>query len=356
MERKWINDLALGGFLLGALGLFAYMAIAVGGLKVGKALVVKAKFASAAGLVKEGAVMIAGVQVGTVDGLSVAHDKALVTLRLRTDADVRNDVKAAIRMKSLLGEKYVELLPQSTSAPLIQEGDTIQDTTVPVEVDEVMKQIGPVLKEVDPHEVAGIVHAFAEVLMTRADTIGHALEAGDRTLSRLDRMLARQEGHIDRTLAGLAGSSDHLPRLVARLDRMSAELEPLTLSLQSHGSSLVSRLDRLAGEAQPFMATLEKRGPGLVSHLDSTLQALDPSLDRLPGTLDSLEPSLKRLPNTLDSLDPTLKRLPSTLGSLERVVVRLEKTLDRLDPVLDQTKGRELFEGDGSLKIKARLF
>jgi phospholipid/cholesterol/gamma-HCH transport system substrate-binding protein len=356
MERKWINDLALGGFLLGALGLFAYMAIAVGGLKVGDAVLVKARFANAAGLVKQGAVMIAGVQVGSVDALSVDHDRAVVTLRLRTDASVRKDVKAAIRMKSLLGEKYVELLPQSTTAPMIRSGDLIQDTTVPVEVDEVMKQIGPVLKEVDPHEVAGIVHAVATVLTTRADALGHAIEAGDRAVTRVDRMLESQETNIGRSLKGLAGSSEHLPTLMARLDRMSAQLEPLTRSLETRGPSLVGRLDRLAAGTEPVVAALEKRGPGLITHLDSTLQALDPSLDRLPGTLDALDPSLRRLPGTLDSLDPTLKRLPATLSSLEKLVGRLEKTLDRVDPVLEQTRGREVFETDGSLKVKARLF
>lgn len=339
MERKLLNDVALGAFIVSALGLLAYMSIAVGGLKVGNAIVVSAKFDNAAGLVKDGAVMIAGVNVGSVDSLTVAHDKALVKLRLKTDAQVRQDVKAAIRMKSLLGEKYIELLPQSETAPLMHTGDTISETTVPVEVDEVMKQIGPVLKDVDPNDVSAIVHSLARSLDGRGEKIGQTIDHAGDTLATLNRFMTKNEGALNHMVASLDRAADRTPELMDRLDRLTASLEPSAKALESHGPTLVARLDRVSAQLEPATAALAKKGPGLLDKTDRTLAALE---TRLPRTLDAANPSLEKLPRTLDTLD--------------RLVSRLETTLDKMEPLLDQTKGQQIFDKDGSIKVKARLF
>lgn len=342
MERKLLNDVALGAFIVSALGLLAYMSIAVGGLKVGHAIVVSAKFDNAAGLVKDGAVMIAGVNVGSVDSLAVAHDKALVKLRLKINADVRQDVKAAIRMKSLLGEKYIELLPQSDTAPMLANGDVISETTVPVEVDELMKQIGPVLKDVDPKDLSAIVHSLARSLDGRGEKIGQTIDNANETLGTLNRLLTKNEGSLNRLVSSLDQTASQAPDLVSRLDRIAAHLEPSAKALETRGPSLVARLDRLSEQLEPATAALAKKGPGLIDKTDRTLTALEPSLARLPRTLDAANPSLAKLPKTLDTL--------------ERLVTRLEGTLDKVEPMLDQTKGRQLFDPDGSFKVKARLF
>lgn len=342
MERKVLNDVALGAFILSGLGVLAYMSIAVGGLKVGHALHVSAKFDSAAGLVKDGAVMIAGVNVGSVDGLTVAHDKAVVKLRLNTDAHVRQDVKAAIRMKSLLGEKYIELIPQSDSAPLLAEGGTITETTVPVEIDEVMKTIGPALKEVDPKDISKVVHALALSVGDRGDQIGTAIDQTTATLGTLNRLLSKNEGKIDHLIANLDQTTAGAPELVSKLDK--------TLE---NAPQMVARLDRIATNLEPVTKSLADRGPKMVNRLDRFSEQLEPTTDALgkrgPAMLDKTE-------KTLDALTPSLNRLPKTIDKLNKLVERLDTTLAKIDPVLDQTKGLEVFDTDGSIKVKARLF
>lgn len=342
MERKLLNDVALGAFILAALGVLAYMSIAVGGLKIGKAIMVQAKFDNAAGLVKDSAIMIAGVHVGSVDGLTVAHNMALVKLRLSTDAHVRKDVHASIRMKSLLGEKYVELLPQSETAPLLADGDVITVTDVPVEIDTVMKRIGPALEDVDPKDVGIIVHAVARTLDGRGEKLGDTLDKTAAAIATLDRVLTRNEDTLSRMLTNLDRATTHAPELVARLDRMSADLEPGTRELGARGPVLLKRFDRLSQQLAPTTDQLAARGPGLVTKMEGTLDALSPGLTRLPKTLDTLQPSLDRLPRTLERLD--------------RLVGKLEGTLNKIDPVLNQARDLQIFDTDGSVKVKARLF
>lgn len=346
VQRKHSGDVMLGAVILAALGLLAYMAIAVGGLKFGNAIHVKAEFKNATGLVKEGAVMIAGVNVGSVESLSVRHDKAVVGLRLRSDAQIRQDVKAAIRAKSLLGEKYVELLPQSEDAPLIKSGTVLTDTAVPVEVDELLTHLGPVIKDIDPKDLRAIVKSVAVALDGNGPQLADAITSSSAALKRLDGLLARNEGRIDgmvTSLDSLSRNADGLltrnqkqldrtlaltPDLLKRLDRTVADLEPAADSLGKNLPRLVTRLDRLGDQLEPTTSTLAARGPSLVNKTE----------------------------RTLDQLDPTLKQLPGTLAKLDRVVGRLETSMTHLEAILDQTKGKEMVEKDGALKVKARLF
>jgi phospholipid/cholesterol/gamma-HCH transport system substrate-binding protein len=346
VQRKHTGDVMLGAVILAALGLLAYMAIAVGGLKFGDAVHVTAEFDNATGLVKEGAVMIAGVNVGSVESLSVRHDKAVVKLRLRQDAQIRQDVKAAIRAKSLLGEKYVELLPQSTDAPLIAQGAVITDTTVPVEVDELLTHLGPVIKDIDPKDLQAIVHSVAQGLNGQGPQLAAAITSGASTLGRLDGMLARNEGKLDSMISSLdrvSRNADGLlernekrldatlaltPDLLKRLDRMGTQLDPTMTALANKGPSLVNRLDRLGEQLDPTMAALSTKGPGIVNKADRTLA----------------------------QLDPTLSRLPNTLEQLDKLVGRLDTSMAHIEAILEQTKGKEMVERDGALKVKARLF
>jgi len=346
VQRKHTGDVMLGAVILAALGLLAYMSIAVGGLKFGNAVHVTAEFDNATGLVKEGAVMIAGVNVGSVESLSVRHDKAVVKLRLREDAEIREDVKAAIRAKSLLGEKYVELLPQSESAALIKSGAVIKDTTVPVEVDELMTHLGPVIKDIDPKDLQVIVKSIAQGLNGQGPQLAAAITSGASALTRLDGMIARNEGKLDSMVASLDSLSQNADGLLTRNEKRLDTVLALT-------PDLLKRLDRMGTQLDPTMTALANKGPSLVNRLDRMGEQLDPTLTALgakgPGLVDKAD-------RTLAQLDPTLSRLPNTLAQLDKLVGRLDTSMTHIEAILEQTKGKEMVERDGALKVKARLF
>lgn len=346
VQRKHTGDVMLGAVILAALGLLAYMAIAVGGLKFGKAIHVTAEFDNATGLVKEGAVMIAGVNVGSIESLSVRHDKAVVGLRLREDAQIRQDVKAAIRAKSLLGEKYVELLPQSETAPLITSGTAITQTAVPVEVDELLTHLGPVIKDINPKDMQAIVRSVAEALNGQGPQLAAAITSGSSALGRLDGMLARNEGKLD----GLVTNLDSLSRSADGLLTRNEKRLDATLALTP---DVMKRLDGTLSDLQPAADSLGKNLPRLVARLDRLGDQLDPTMTALGAKGPSL---VNRADRTLEQLDPTLTRLPKTLEQLDRLVGRLDSSMTHIEAILEQTKGKEMVERDGALKVKARLF
>ncbi|PUA82559.1 MCE family protein [Nocardioides currus] len=134
-------------------------------------------------------VKIRGVIVGEVTDIRADTDGATLTLGL--DPDMRDIVPAnvtgSIVPKTLFGEKYVSLIvPEGPRADAIQVGDVIDRTDVSTEVEQVLNDLYPLLRAVQPAEINMTLNAIATALEGRGDQIGDNLETIDSYLKRLN--------------------------------------------------------------------------------------------------------------------------------------------------------------------------
>src|SRR5690606_6140673 len=104
--------------------------------------VVHADFERAVGLYDQSRVFADGVEVGEVTGIEVRPDTVRVELTLH-DIAIKADTKAILRLRSLIGERYVELTDVWTGeGQRLQSGDVIplERTVVPAEITEVLDE------------------------------------------------------------------------------------------------------------------------------------------------------------------------------------------------------------------------
>jgi phospholipid/cholesterol/gamma-HCH transport system substrate-binding protein len=134
-------------------------------------------------------VKIRGVIVGEVLDRRTTGDGAELVLGIfpeHTDS-IPADVTGSIVPKTLFGEKYVSLIPVSGgSSESIQAGATIERTQVATEVEEVLSDLYPLLRAVQPAELNMTLNAIATALEGRGDQIGENLETVDSYLKRLN--------------------------------------------------------------------------------------------------------------------------------------------------------------------------
>ncbi|MEB3223611.1 MAG: MlaD family protein [Candidatus Sericytochromatia bacterium] len=280
---KHNNEVMLGAFILLAGGLLAWMSIAVGGFNFQRGLHVQARFANATGLVQDASVTVAGVAVGHVANLAVEHDRAVVTIFLRRDAGIRQDVKAAIRAKSLLGEKYLELVPQSKEAPLLADGGTIGDTRATVEVDELLATLGPMLKEVNPRDVATIVHGLATTLEREPDGLARIVRNAGDVSQEVRDILAKNRGHIDQTAAGAAALAKTFETQRPALERTIANADRVAAVVSAEAPGLARKAQRIAGRVEDLTSAVE---PGQVRRLATHA---DQAMARVPRLLEKAD-------------------------------------------------------------------
>ena len=129
-QDNTITEVLVGAAVMSvAVGFFLYAANSTGSGPSGGSYALTASFRSADGISVGTEVRLAGVQVGTVTGMTLNPEtfRAETTFTLRDDIELPDDSAIAISSEGLLGGNFVEILPGGspfTYAP----GDQIMDT------------------------------------------------------------------------------------------------------------------------------------------------------------------------------------------------------------------------------------
>jgi phospholipid/cholesterol/gamma-HCH transport system substrate-binding protein len=132
MSRESHLELKVGSFVLLALAGLSYFIFSVSNLSLfEKGHVLQAVFGFANGLKEAAPVRLAGVEAGLVKNMEVFADdndnkktKVRVTMWIKEGVEIPVDSKVTINQLGLLGEKYVEILP-GTSTEFFKAGTVI---------------------------------------------------------------------------------------------------------------------------------------------------------------------------------------------------------------------------------------
>lgn len=268
-----------------------------------KGKVIFAVFDSVAGLDDRSAVRVAGVRVGTVDGIDLAADRLRARVRLRLDRPLglTEGTHARISSLGLLGDKYVELVPGVPEAPPLPEEAVIPGFSPPG-FDDAMATLNEVadsiLKVTDPLG-RGLSGVGEPTPISRM--IGN-LEA---TSAEIRLLIESNRGELEATIANFetfsASLARELPALVARMEALLGTVDAVVAENREElGESAenVAELTReLKGAARDLssIAGRLERGEGTIGKLLTS----DEAHDELVATLDSVQSGIGELSNTL---------------------------------------------------------
>lgn len=155
MSHEGHLELKVGSFVLLALLALTFFVISISDLsfiKKGHSLDVIFGFAN--GLQEAAPVRLAGVEVGLVKKLKVFVDdkdhqktKVRVTLWIQDGGEIPVDSKITINQLGLLGEKYVEIIP-GTSSETYKNGTTVIGND-PVPIEKITEQVSLLTNKLD---------------------------------------------------------------------------------------------------------------------------------------------------------------------------------------------------------------
>jgi virulence factor Mce-like protein len=254
----------------------------------------QAEFATANGLVPQAEVRVSGVHVGTVLEITDSSDGgALVVMALQPGIPLRQDTRAVIRPKTLLGEKFVELVrQQKSSASYLASGATIPkaQTGQAVEIDDI-------LNAMDAPTRKAMSESFRQLgiaLDGRQQDLASTLAPLDSTITNL-RPLARvgesRQKELDRILTNLniimqalADEQDQLGRIVDSGDTVMnaiASRDQALAGTVTNGAAVFSSLDQaFSGVTAADRASLVKSPPTIAAGR-RTLSLTNPQVDQL---------------------------------------------------------------------------
>jgi len=221
-------------------------------------------------------VNVAGVEVGEISGVRLADGKAIVSMKLRDDAEipVYRDASVLLRPKTGLKDMVAELTPGTRAAGPLAEGRRIP--------------IGQTLPDVNLDEIlAALDGDTRDYLVMLLSNGGRALGPNGRALGQAIRRFEPTARDTRRVAEGLATRRRNLRRVVHNFSLLVQEL-----------GGKDDQLAEFVESSNAVFASLARQ--------DAALRA---TLEQLPGTLDATRSALARTTSLADELGPTLQAL-----------------------------------------------
>lgn len=297
--RKVIGILALAA-------LVSALTVAVASTEGDDKTVVTATFSDASPLVEGNFVQMNGVVIGEISSMRVADGVAEVRMRVDKAAlPLHEDAKARVQVRSLLGERYIELDRGTVSAPQMEAPFTIA-------------------QEFTERQVS-----LNELLDTVDDPTGTALAA---FLTTLGEGTAGQGKNIDAAIQALEPAMRNTGKLGNVLGQQNEVLASLVDKLAPVAGALAegrgAKLDHLVGSTEKTL-----------SALDSRRQALKATLARLPATLRQAQHTLAEVADVADATTGTLHDVRPVTENLSAIVTELNNFTASANPALTSLPG-----------------
>ncbi len=190
----------LGLFIAGGLALFVLAIFIIGKQKnlFDPVFKLSSTFSNVSGLQVGNNVRFSGINVGTVDNITILNDST-VRVEMLVKKDVKKFIKAdcavAIGSEGLIGDRLLVITQGSTDAPEVKDGQQLASAE-PVEMDAIMASL-----QVTAENAAVISQELAEIMF--------AINGGQGTLGRLisDTTIAND---LSQTMINIKSSSKGL--------------------------------------------------------------------------------------------------------------------------------------------------
>ena len=263
------------GLVVAVVGLFAWSVLGLAGVGIASdpfapdTTTITADFPRTVGLYEKSRVRVQGIDSGWVTAVEPGLDGVKVTIEIDGVA-VAADAIASLNLKSMIGERYVELSPiWDGKGARLESGATIprDRVHVPAEISEVLDQFTELAEKVDKKAVGKFVSELAGAVDGRQGDIA-AMVANfgttGRTLAARADEIDASIGAMQRVMGTLADRDDRMVELM----RSAAAVSDALLAQEGALGASISGVDRLLGEVKELTVNQKEKLVTLLDGLD----------------------------------------------------------------------------------------
>ncbi|GGO80714.1 MCE family protein [Nonomuraea cavernae] len=257
-----------------------------------------ATFDDVSGLTEGDQVKIAGAPVGQVDTISVVNGRAEVTLEVQRAVRVPADTEAAVRWRNAVGQRVVYLLP-GTAPGMLAPGSRISRTSSVVDIGELVSDLGPLTRTLDPEQINQLLTAAATSLKGNDENIPRLL---DNVNDITGTVTQRKE-----TIEGLLKDYATVSGVVARRDK---QIERLVDNLVTLSEAFADNRKLIDDSLVELSATFHTSNEVIGKNADE----LGAVVDRLTELTGGVRRNVKDLDRTVNTMQPLFARAYSSVG------------------------------------------
>ena len=216
---------------------------------------VSADFKDSGGVFVGSQVTNRGVQVGTVEKLSLLPDGVRVSMRLKPGSKVQSPAKAVVGNRSAIGEQYVDLQPENDGTDFLQAGDVIPmtRTSIPIQPTQLVVNLDRLVRSVDLTDVATVLDELAKAFDGSGEDLQRLIDAGDQLTEAATK-------HLPQTLTLIKDSGtvlDTQREVASSFRSYNADLAQLSATLRSSDPDFRALFTKGTDAAKTTTAFLE---------------------------------------------------------------------------------------------------
>ena len=268
-----------------------------------KATTVVGYFESAVGLYPGDEVRIVGVPVGTIDSIEPRPTDVKITMKIDDGVKLPADAQAMILAPNIVSARFIQLAPAYDGGPQMADGAEIKDTAVPVEWDEVKRELSKLSSELGPQQ-GSVEGPLGEFVNQAADTF----DGNGDSFRRALRELSQTAGRLGDSRTDLFGTVRNLQILIDALSKSNEQI----VQFSGHLAAVSQVLADSSAGLDTTLGTLNQA-------LSDVRGFLNQNNDTLIGQVTKLTDFTKLLSDQSDDLEQILHVTPNGLANFYNI-------------------------------------
>lgn len=263
-----------------------------------------AYFDDAGGLVTGDIVTVAGVNVGTVEGIRLASSdagtKAAVSFRMNDTVSMGTDTQAAIKTETVLGRRNLTILPHGTGR--IEPGGEIpnRNTVAPYSLTDALDNATDTLSQTNTAELNKALDTLSVTFSATPDQVQGAVDG----VAKLSKAVADRDNALRELLAKASGVTQVIGDRSKQLNQLLLDANMLLGELQFRRAAIAQLISGTRDVAAQISGFIN----------DNNAQ-LTPVLDKFNKVLDILNDNENNLKETVDRLGPFANALGESVAN-----------------------------------------
>lgn len=333
--KTWVTPFKVGLVMIGALLATMVMLARVNNDALGdnEGYRLYARIADASGLTAKSRVVLAGIEVGLVEGVELDGPQALIRLRVKPDVvlfagETFKDTDGVLRLKdavtvakrrtSLVGAFYLELTP-GLRGKRLKDGDEITVVMSEASPNAIVDKMNVIAGDVE-----GITRDVKQVTGNMATVFG-----SEENAKQMQRVIDDTAKSVEVLRTLLTANQAAMNRIVANTDATSASMRTLVEQTSRDTARIMSDVAAITNDLRGLVSRSSGQVDDGLASAKNTLASAQEALDRINYSLENMQRVTERIDRgegTIGKLinDPTISDQASQLvttanGFVQRV-------------------------------------
>ncbi len=253
-------------------------------------------FAQAGGIRPGDKVRVAGIDKGEVSATELAGDHVTVTMKVDRDVNVTANGSAAIKMSTLLGQRYVDVSLGDASSPA--PDGRIPQTSVPYDLQKTIEQGTPIITGIDDDAFADGLRTLNRQLAGAPAVIRPTVDA----LTAMSKVITNRSDQINQLIADTDTVTGIVNDSQAQLAIIVGQGQQLAEKIAAREALVTRLLDGIAALTEQARAVAAENGDQfapIMANLNTMSQGLEKNRANLRKLLEILPVTARTTNNAI---------------------------------------------------------